>query len=620
MGQTSSYMGEAAYPEPSSFKELVAMLPDALHREMHVEWCEDMEDSDYILTEVCVGLRRHRNRFAPIDRLPPEIFSYIFEYVVQPDSDRTVKSQKAATERIPEMWALLALSQVCSRWRAIALQTPTLWTHVDNRHEATLEAYLTRSGTMPLRLHMFPGMPNERVDRLLQQHGHRVRRFDCVEGPPWGHRSPDFPHSLECLTVAADCDYLGDDEHEGVTHLCVVSHLKALALQPFCSTIFGTSFPSLTHLYLSPFHERPPSEGVMQDLMDLLSNTPVLQYLHLSRLQMRSIFASISPPVTLRSLRALTCLDSDVGAALRFLESLELPEDALVRLDGLQRVEGDLIDDLRTCPIPSRDLVESFDHLEVVTDENHLQVVAQGTRSGLWIRAKSFVVSYNVHPPNSEDHWTTWVTTLGAMLSLASIRTLHICVLDPALLPELLPLLPNLVELAVRINPGSQMHSESTCQSLLERLYATLAAEESVCCPLLQVLAVEIPSDNPGHFRLSGTPGKLGPDTALEMARSRSRMGAPLHRLALQLHCESPTQRMETLEDFESALAPYREHVAAVEVVYGKEPKLCPFEMRDMWNADGAEEYWGLAPDDQPKYRLPWNPGLEDSFKLRWVY
>lgn len=121
-----------------------------------------MEDSDYILTEVCVGLRSHRNRFAPIDRLPPEIFSYIFEYVVQPDSDRTVKSQKAATERIPEMWALLALSQVCSRWRAIALQTPTLWTHVDNRHEATLEAYLNRSGTMPLRLHMFPGMPNER--------------------------------------------------------------------------------------------------------------------------------------------------------------------------------------------------------------------------------------------------------------------------------------------------------------------------------------------------------------------------------------------------------------------------------------------------------------------------
>lgn len=31
-------MGAAAYPEPPSFNELVAMLPDALHREMHVEW------------------------------------------------------------------------------------------------------------------------------------------------------------------------------------------------------------------------------------------------------------------------------------------------------------------------------------------------------------------------------------------------------------------------------------------------------------------------------------------------------------------------------------------------------------------------------------------------------
>lgn len=187
-----------------------------------------LEDSDYILTQVRVALRRHFNTLATIDRLLPEIFSYIFEYVVQPSRDRVVKSHKPATERLPEMHALLALSQVSSRWRAIALQTPSLWTHFDTRHEATLEAYLDRSQPLPLRVHMIAGM-NEFVGRLLEQHGHRIRRLDFVGGPPWGHSSSFIPPLLECLTVAADCDWLPSEEHDAIQKVCVRSHLKALS-------------------------------------------------------------------------------------------------------------------------------------------------------------------------------------------------------------------------------------------------------------------------------------------------------------------------------------------------------------------------------------------------------
>ncbi|OJT07925.1 hypothetical protein TRAPUB_1136 [Trametes pubescens] len=596
-------MDAATCPEPPSFNELVAMLPEALRRDKR----EDLEDSDYILTQVRVDLRHHFNTFASIDRLPPEIFSCIFEYVVQPSEDRTIKSHKPATERLPEMRALLALSQVSSKWRAIALRTPSLWTHVDTRHEATLEAYLARSRSLPLRVHMIAGM-NELVGRLLVQHGHRIRRLDFVEGPPWGHSSASIPSLLECLTVAADCDWLPNEEHDVIQNVCLHSRLKALALQPFCSEVPGISFPFLTHLHLSRFHERALSEDAIFYLTSLLASTPALQFLILSGLQIESIFTSVSPPVVLPSLRALTCLNSDMGAALRFLESLELPEDALVRLDSLHHFASDPPEAQFALPLPSKSLVASFDYLEVVADEKELHVVAQGAHSGLWIRA-SFIQAHDA-PQSSEDQWTTCVVGLGTVLSLASIKTLHICVLDPDLLPTLLPLLPNLVELAVRINPRFTGYDEGPCWSLLDCLYTTLTpeSEETVCCPVLQTLAVEVPTEDPDRFRLPDAPERYNKvRTVLEIVAARSSMGKPLRHLAMQPYCDCPAGRVTMMETFRTALAPFEEYVAIVEVVESVKSMLCPLEMRDMWDVAGAEEYWELAPGERPEYRLPWD-------------
>ncbi|OJT07928.1 hypothetical protein TRAPUB_1139 [Trametes pubescens] len=609
--QATTRMALTETAEHPPFSDLVALLPDAMHRGISTEIPpgHQLELSDYILTQARIELRHHMNTRAPIDKLPPEIFSYIFKYVVQPNGDRTVKSHKPATRPIPEMRPLRTLSQVSSRWRAIALDTRALWAHIDTRTEATLEAFLACSRLMPVRLHMptVSGSVSGRVylDRLLRRHGHRVRRLDFAETVSGRHPPLHLLPHLECLTVGSDCDWRQNEEHDASNYTRMASDLKALALQPYCSWMPGDSFPRLTHLHLSPFHERVPGEEAMDYLMTLLRRTPVLQFLQLSGLKLESIFVSTTPPVVLHSLRALSCYDSDMGAALRFLESLELPEHTLVRLDRLKRYGWNAPEAYFTRPLPSQDLVASFDYLEVVADETALHAVAQGPRSGLWIRADSFHEARN-----STDHWTKWVTTVGAMLSLASIRTLHICVLDHVLLPKLLPLLPNLVELAVRIHPGFMGYHEGPCWALLDCLYTALTPDkaDSVCCPALHTLAVEIRTDHPDHFRLPGAPGIYDTMyTVLEMVAARAYMGKPLRHLALQPYCayDCPVRRVTMLETFRTALAPLEEHVGAVEVVDSGQSVLCPLEMRDMWNVGGAEEYWELAPGERPKYHLP---------------
>ncbi|KIM24412.1 hypothetical protein M408DRAFT_233445, partial [Serendipita vermifera MAFF 305830] len=55
----------------------------------------------------------------PIRRLPSDILQYLFE------------SAYSAKDKEDRFFAALTLSQVCQRWRAIALNTPRLWCYID---------------------------------------------------------------------------------------------------------------------------------------------------------------------------------------------------------------------------------------------------------------------------------------------------------------------------------------------------------------------------------------------------------------------------------------------------------------------------------------------------------
>lgn len=93
-------------------------------------------------------------------------------------------------------------------------------------------------------------------------------------------------------------------------------------------------------------------------------------------------------------------------------------------------------------------------------------------------------------------------------------------------------------------------------------------------------------------------------DTFCEVCHSPYRA---FRRIDVLLMYPDDARRRTMMKMFRNALAPFEHHVGVVELVDSVRSVLCPLKMRDMWNVEGAEEYWDVAPRERPEYRLPWN-------------
>ncbi|OJT15591.1 hypothetical protein TRAPUB_5919 [Trametes pubescens] len=559
-----------------------------------------LAQSDDTLTKVLIELRHCLNSLTPVDQIPPEILAHIFGYVLQLSGhEGTPKLYHGATERVRTR-PLLALSHVSSKWRAVALNTPSLWTRIDNHDGAQLEAFIQRSGAMPLSLHLLT-QDAERLDHLLQEEGHRIRRLDLTEYPHWvdppAHLQVAAP-LLECLTITSECAPVRDDESDATPILFGerVSNLRAFALRPLYMWIPGNYFPHLTHLYLGTFRGRILYDDTMRYLTSLFSNTPALQYLFFSGLQAAAVLTVTSTRAVLPSLRAFTCIDSDLAATLLLLQRVELPENVLVRLDDLHVHSGDPGDGAYLpCRLASERFVASFTRLEIAADDNNLHLVAEGPRSALWIRATCYV-------DDRQDQWAPWVTTLHAMLPLARIKTLHVSLLNEVIIPNhLLAYIPDLTALALRIHPDYREMDEDTCWGLLNELFRALSGDAPIVCPALESVGVEIWGGDTEDFRLPPAS-----EVVRRMVRARTRAGKPLRRLALQPHLERDLESPEMVAAFRAALALIKRDVEDVELVRDSESVVCLFKMSDVWKVDAFEEYWELLDDERPRYNIPW--------------
>ncbi|KAL1940560.1 hypothetical protein VTO73DRAFT_7995 [Trametes versicolor] len=558
-----------------------------------------LAQSEDTLTRVLIGLRHCLNSLAPVDQIPPEILAHVFENVLQISGfEGKPKLYHGATERVRTR-PLLSLCHVSSKWRAVALNTPSLWTRIDNHNGAQLNAFVQRSGAMPLSLHLLT-QDAERLDHLLQEEGHRIRRLNLTEYPHWVDPPTHLQFVaplLECLTITSECAPVRNDESEATPILFGerVSNLRAFALRPLYMWIPGNHFPHLTHLYLGTFHGRILYDDTMRYLTSLFSNTPALEYLFFSGLQAAAVLTDTSTRAVLPSLRAFTCIDSDLAATLLLLQRVELPENVLVRLDDLHVHNQDPGDDTYLpCRLASERFVASFTRLEIAADDNDLHLVAEGPRSGLWIRATCTA-------DDLEDQWAQWVATLHAMLPLARIRTLHVSLLNQAVIPHhLLAHMPDLTTLAVRIHPDYREMDEDMCWGLLDEIFRALTADTPLVCPALESVGVEIWGGDPEDFRLSPASEVLR-----RMVRARTRAGKPLRRLTLQPHLERDLESPEMAEMFRAALALIKRDVEHVELVRDAE-SVCPFKMSDVWKMDAFEKYWELLDDERPRYNISW--------------
>ncbi|KAG8680174.1 hypothetical protein FRC11_002850, partial [Ceratobasidium sp. 423] len=121
---------------------------------------------------------------SPINVLPPEILLYIFQLVISSQEclNRT-PTNSHSQKRVPAYPD--TLMHVCSRWRYVGMNSPTLWSHIDLLTNKALpleqwvirraEAHTKRAGQLPLDVHfpIFPGQADsivtEGLSRLLSE-------------------------------------------------------------------------------------------------------------------------------------------------------------------------------------------------------------------------------------------------------------------------------------------------------------------------------------------------------------------------------------------------------------------------------------------------------------------
>ncbi|KAF7360841.1 F-box domain-containing protein [Mycena sanguinolenta] len=134
--------------------------------------------------------------FAPARRLPSEILGEIFALTADVTTERSPDESEMLALRTLAQADILAISQVCARWRAISSSTSSLWTTIRlhptlwrthgtaKKAMALLECVLGRIGQRPLTIHftntsgsLFHGPALE----LLAQHSARWRAatFRC---------------------------------------------------------------------------------------------------------------------------------------------------------------------------------------------------------------------------------------------------------------------------------------------------------------------------------------------------------------------------------------------------------------------------------------------------------
>ncbi|VDB87270.1 unnamed protein product [Peniophora sp. CBMAI 1063] len=152
---------------------------------------ETLEAEYASVEQALIEARRLRNRKAPVGKLPPELMLYIFKYY----QSLCLRTPFDSGELIfHPSWTTITC--VCSAWREIALNAPTLWAtpRIDVlRYPQYMPAIASRSFPLALDLDLstFETMP-----KMRRHTGFRT----------WFRSSPDRPHCERAKGLSLRCD------------------------------------------------------------------------------------------------------------------------------------------------------------------------------------------------------------------------------------------------------------------------------------------------------------------------------------------------------------------------------------------------------------------------------
>lgn len=278
---------------------------------------------------------------------------------------------------------LIPLTSVCQRWRSILLNTPLLWSTIEEKGykgvpDFTHYVHRCPRGSLSVRIH---SRLHDTTRELLARHGERVQDLhiiDSVFGDGGGEllfglvpsfRAEDL---RRCRLLLHNRQYTGPP-FQTFFHDGRAPQLRQMWLESF-PYLPRNKFPTLTHLII----ECPKRASFsFQDLQTFLSGCPDLQVLHLKNMTGSGLQAPRMEPaapssIHLRHLRKLSIVDklqprrsptwdqtarfvAGRGALqLALLSSLALPSQCLVYLSHISSTDlKSLADRMSTLVQPS---------------------------------------------------------------------------------------------------------------------------------------------------------------------------------------------------------------------------------------------------------------------------
>uniref|UniRef100_A0A0W0G6A0 F-box domain-containing protein n=1 Tax=Moniliophthora roreri TaxID=221103 RepID=A0A0W0G6A0_MONRR len=197
-------------------------------------------------------MAKHRSLLSAIHKLPPEILREIFAFFCEENLLELSSTSSA-----------LFLSQVCGRWREIALSMPSLWSSVSinlgdwksddcHRLRTVTQLFMGRSKTSPLSLAIDfdcqEGLEDEAVPVLdtLVAHSSRWQRV-ALQGVRGALRHPVFAPIKGVLPILTHLELTGGTEDKNFEHssdlFSVCPSLTSLIIEPSCPVGLNWDIP-----------------------------------------------------------------------------------------------------------------------------------------------------------------------------------------------------------------------------------------------------------------------------------------------------------------------------------------------------------------------------------------
>ncbi|KDQ09957.1 hypothetical protein BOTBODRAFT_36581 [Botryobasidium botryosum FD-172 SS1] len=306
------------------------------------------------------ALQTRRNQLLPIHRLPDEVLSSIF---VLAEGTRHNRTQPL------HMRTPFVVSLVSKQWRAVALNTPTLWTTIDVITRPISEVFIDRSKSALLGIDLLWGpdccahdtvkhLPSERHRDTYSAH----KRYITDVGR---FLSPLIPHANRWRSLRVQ------GVRPGVLESLLSSPAPSLEILHVQATPFDADFdvsslhgnlfaghtPCLRDLSLASVYQ-PLTSAIYHGLKDLdlgwitypndsvgrllhnLAMCPLLEHLTLSRIQFAPSEASDTTSLasfTLPCLQLAMFTHMDPGTLSAIFSSVRFPASILLKVTG----EGD---------------------------------------------------------------------------------------------------------------------------------------------------------------------------------------------------------------------------------------------------------------------------------------